>query len=58
MRVREADGLAGSGHDLVAGGAQRGGQDGADPTGAHNPDSGHRTHRLSFQSHAGYRTTQ
>ena len=29
-------GLAGGGHDLVAGGAERGGQDGADATGADN----------------------
>ena len=43
MRVRRGVGLTGGGDDLVAGGAQRCGQDGADSAGADNPDAGHLT---------------
>ena len=48
-------GLAGDGDDLVAGGAERGGEDGADTAGADNPDTGHRL--ITFRSSPeGYRT--
>ena len=46
-------GLTGGGHDLVTGAPQSGGQDGTDTAGTDNPDSGHLTSSLSFQSLAG-----
>ena len=49
-------GLAGDGDDLVAGGAQRGGEDGADAAGADNPDTGHRLIAFRSSPASGYRT--
>ena len=48
--LQRRGGVTGCGHDLVTGGAERCGKYGADTAGANNPDTGHQTTSLSFQS--------